>query len=200
MYLLMQPFFESLNALDQSCFIWVNQKATHPFLDAIMPLMRESTFWIPLYLFLIIFVFVNFGKKGWIWLLFAALTVLLTDQISSGLIKNFVQRPRPCFDPNFYSQVRMLLDHCSGGYSFTSSHATNHYGIATFLFATLGSYFGNWKYVLFVWASIICFAQVYVGVHYPLDVIMGALLGYIIGSVVYKAYQKFDHLQVIHES
>jgi undecaprenyl-diphosphatase len=132
--------------------------------------------------------------------LFAALTVLLTDQISSGLIKNFVQRPRPCFDPNFYSQVRLLLDHCSGGYSFTSSHATNHYGIAAFLFATLGSYFGHWKYLLFVWASLICYAQVYVGVHYPLDVIVGAILGYIIGSIVYMAYQKLDHLQDTHES
>jgi undecaprenyl-diphosphatase len=196
----MQPFFESLTALDQSCFVWFNQKATNPFFDAVMPLMRESTFWIPLYLFLIIFVFVNFGKKGWVWLLFAALTVLLTDQISSGLIKKCVQRPRPCFDPNFYSQVRMLLDHCSGGYSFTSSHATNHFGIATFLFTTLGSYFGNWKYLLFIWASLICYAQVYVGVHYPLDVIMGALLGYIIGTIVSKAYQKIDHLYLAHES
>lgn len=196
----MQPFFESLTALDQSCFVWFNQKATNPFFDAVMPLMRESTFWIPLYLFLIIFVFVNFGKKGWVWLLFAALTVLLTDQISSGLIKKWVQRPRPCFDPNFYSQVRMLLDHCSGGYSFTSSHATNHFGIATFLFTTLGSYFGNWKYLLFIWASLICYAQVYVGVHYPLDVIMGALLGYIIGTIVSKAYQKIDHLYPAHES
>lgn len=200
MYLLLHPFFKTIAALDQSWFIWINQKATHPFLDTILPLMRESTFWIPLYLFLIIFVFVNFGKKGWIWLLFAALTVLLTDQISSGLIKNFVQRPRPCFDSNFYSQVRLLLDHCSGGYSFTSSHATNHYGIATFLFATLGSYFGHWKYLLFVWASLICYAQVYVGVHYPLDVIVGAILGYIIGSIVYMAYQKLDHLQDTHES
>lgn len=196
----MQPFFESLTALDQSCFVWFNQKATNPFFDAVMPLMRESTFWIPLYLFLIIFVFVNFGKKGWVWLLFAALTVLLTDQISSGLIKKWVQRPRPCFDPNFYSQVRMLLDHCSGGYSFTSSHATNHFGIATFLFTTLGSYFGNWKYLLFIWASLICYAQVYVGVHYPLDVIMGALLGYIIGTIVSNAYQKIDHLYPAHES
>lgn len=196
----MQPFFESLTALDQSCFVWFNQKATNPFFDAVMPLMRESTFWIPLYLFLIIFVFVNFGKKGWVWLLFAVLTVLLTDQISSGLIKKWVQRPRPCFDPNFYSQVRMLLDHCSGGYSFTSSHATNHFGIATFLFTTLGSYFGNWKYLLFIWASLICYAQVYVGVHYPLDVIMGALLGYIIGTIVSKAYQKIDHLYPAHES
>ena len=88
------------------------------------------------YLFLIVFVFVNFGKNGWVWLLFAFITVLLTDQLSSSIVKNWVMRPRPCNDPVFSSQVRLLLDHCSGGYSFTSSHATNHFGVATF--STLG--------------------------------------------------------------
>ena len=190
----MPSVFESLQSLDQSLFVFINRVATHPFLDTIMPFFRESTFWIPLYLFILVFVFINFGKKGWAWLLFALLTVLLTDQTSSGLIKKWVQRPRPCADPLFSDQVRLLLDHCSGGYSFTSSHATNHFGIATFLFATLGRYFGNWKYLLFIWAALISYAQVYVGVHYPLDVLSGALLGLSLGSFVYWVFQKSDPL------
>jgi undecaprenyl-diphosphatase len=161
-----------------------------------MPFFRESTFWIPFYLFLIVFVFVNFGKKGWVWLLFAFITVLLTDQLSSSIIKNWVQRPRPCADPLFSNQVRLLLDHCSGGYSFTSSHATNHFGVATFLFLTLGRYFGSWRYLLFIWAALICYAQVYVGVHYPLDVVFGAILGFTIGHFVCWAYQKSDPLHI----
>ena len=84
----MPSVFESIQSFDQSLFVFINRVATHPFLDTIMPFFRESTFWIPLYLFIIVFVFVNFGKKGWAWLLFALLTVLLTDQTSSGLIKN----------------------------------------------------------------------------------------------------------------
>mgnify|MGYP000377253903 FL=1 len=192
----MPAVFESLQSLDQSLFVYVNRVATHPFLDTIMPFFRESTFWIPLYLFLIVFVFVNFGKKGWVWLLFAFITVLLTDQLSSSIIKNWVQRPRPCADPLFSNQVRLLLDHCSGGYSFTSSHATNHFGVATFLFVTLGRFFGSWKYLLFIWAALICYAQVYVGVHYSFDVIFGALLGFMIGHFVCWAYQKSDPLHI----
>jgi membrane-associated phospholipid phosphatase len=192
----MSSFLESVQSFDQSLFVLVNWIATHPWLDTLMPFFRESTFWIPFYLFLIVFVFVNFGKKGWVWLLFAFITVLLTDQLSSSIIKNWVQRPRPCSDPLFSDQVRLLLDHCSGGYSFTSSHATNHFGVATFLFITLGRYFGTWKYLLFIWASLICYAQVYVGVHYPLDVVFGALLGFTIGHFVCWAYQKSDPLHI----
>ena len=196
----MPSFFESLQSIDQSLFVYINRVATHPILDTLMPFFRESTFWIPFYLFLIVFVFVNFGKNGWVWLLFAFITVLLTDQFSSSIIKNWVQRPRPCADPLFSGQVRLLLDHCSGGYSFTSSHATNHFGVATFLFVTLGRFFGNWKYLLFFWAALICYAQVYVGVHYPLDVIFGALLGFAIGHFVCWAYRKSDPLNVSHVS
>jgi undecaprenyl-diphosphatase len=192
----MSSFFESLQSIDQSLFVYINRVATHPWLDTIMPFFRESTFWIPFYLFLIVFVFVNFGKKGWVWLLFAFITVLLTDQLSSSIIKNWVQRPRPCADPLFSDQVRLLLDHCSGGYSFTSSHATNHFGVATFLFVTLGRFISNWKYLIFIWAALICYAQVYVGVHYPLDVIFGALLGFAIGHFVYWVYQKSDPLHI----
>jgi undecaprenyl-diphosphatase len=192
----MSSIFQSLQSFDQSLFVYINQVATHPLTDTLMPFFRESTLWIPFYLFLIVFVFVNFGKKGWVWLLFAFITVLLTDQFSSSIIKNLVQRPRPCADPLLYGQVRLLLDHCSGGYSFTSSHATNHFGVATFLFVTLGRYFGNWKYLLFIWASLICYAQVYVGVHYPLDVVFGALLGFLIGHFVCWAYQKSDPLHI----
>jgi len=192
----MPSFFESLQSIDQSLFVYINRVATHPILDTLMPFFRESTFWIPFYLFLIVFVFVNFGKNGWVWLLFAFITVLLTDQFSSSIIKNWVQRPRPCADPLFSDQVRLLLDHCSGGYSFTSSHATNHFGVATFLFVTLGRFFGNWKYLIFIWAAFICYAQVYVGVHYPLDVIFGALLGFAIGYFVCWVYQKSDPLHI----
>ena len=190
----MSSIFQSLQSFDQSLFVFINRVAMHPVLDTVMPLCRASTFWIPLYLFLVVYVFVNFGKKGWAWLLFAFLTVLLTDQFSSSIIKNWVQRPRPCADPLFSNQVRLLLDHCSGGYSFTSSHATNHFGIATFLVVTLGRYFGKWKWLLFFWAALICYAQVYVGVHYPLDVVFGALLGFVIGHFVCWAYQKSDPL------
>ena len=86
--------------------------------------------------------------------------------------------------------VRMLLNHCSGGLSFPSSHATNHFGAAVFIYCTLKKYLGNWSYLFFLWAASICYAQVYVGVHYPTDVLGGAIIGSIIGYIVALIYNK----------
>ena len=79
------------------------------------------------------------------------------------------------------SHVRLLLDHCSGGYSFTSSHATNHFGFSVYVFVTLRSIFHKWSYLFLFWAASVSYAQVYVGVHYPLDILCGALIGATIG-------------------
>ena len=146
-----------------------------------MPFMRNSTNWIALYVLILIFVFYKLKQKAFIWLFFAILTIVLTDQISSHIIKPWIARPRPCADINFSAQVRLLLDHCSGGYSFTSSHACNHFGFTLFIFITLSSYLKKWKYLFLVWAATISYAQVYVGVHYPIDVFIGGILGATIG-------------------
>jgi undecaprenyl-diphosphatase len=74
-----------------------------------------------------------------------------------------------------------LLANCGTGGGFTSAHAANHFGLAMFLFITLRPILGNWLYLFFVWAAIICFAQVYVGVHYPFDILAGAILGCLVG-------------------
>ena len=123
-------------------------------------------------------------------ILFAVLTVVLTDQISSSFIKPFFERPRPCRDPILMNQIRMLLNGCSGGYSFTSSHATNHFGFAVYIYLTLGNIIGKWKYAFLVWAAVIAYGQVYVGVHYPLDIICGALLGTTIGFMTAYFHNK----------
>jgi undecaprenyl-diphosphatase len=85
-------------------------------------------------------------------------------------------------------QVRLLLDHCSGGYSFTSSHATNHFGLAMFISQTLKPIINKFRWPLFLWAGSIAYGQVYVGVHYPLDVVVGSLLGCAIGYMVSSFY------------
>ena len=83
---------------------------------------------------------------------------------------------RPCADPLMTGKVNLLLDHCSGGFSFTSSHAANHFGLAMFLFISLTPLFKKYTCLFFIWAGIISYAQVYVGVHYPLDVLAGAMI------------------------
>lgn len=179
-----------INQADTWLFLQINSQYTNQSFDTILPWWRNSNTWIPLYLFLILFLIINFKNKAWAWILFAIINIAITDQTSSHLIKYFFQRPRPCADEFLQFQVRLLVDHCSGGYSFTSSHATNHFGFAVFIFITLKEVLKQWKWLFIFWATTICYAQVYVGVHYPLDVVCGALLGSIIGYLISKIYNK----------
>lgn len=189
---LLQSFFQRflswVTDLDTWLFLKINTVFTHPWLDKIFPLWRDSELWVPFYLFLIIYAIMNFGKKAWTWILFVVINVTLTDQTSSSLIKNWFARIRPCNEELLVGKMRLLLEHCSGGFSFTSSHATNHFGFAMFVFLTTKQVFGKWRWLLFVWAGTISYGQVYVGVHYPLDILFGALLGSAIGSLTAHYY------------
>ena len=191
----LHPILEWLNQWDTYLFLKINNDWTLPVLDSIYPWFREANAWIPFYLFLILFMAINFKKQALNFILFVIITLILTDQISSNLIKNLVGRLRPCSDPDLAGHVRLLLDNCSGGFSFTSSHATNHFGFAMFVFILFQPLIKKWGRWLFVWAAAISYGQVYVGVHYPLDVICGALLGCLIGYLTARLYlQRFGPL------
>ncbi|MBI2273215.1 MAG: phosphatase PAP2 family protein [Bacteroidetes bacterium] len=176
-----ENIWEWLRYADTRLFLKMNTAWTNPLLDSIYPWYREANAWVPLYLFLIVFAIMNFKEKALPWILFAVLTATLTDQLSSSVIKKLIERPRPCREELLMGQVRLILNTCSGGYSFPSSHATNHFGFAMFLFLTLRPIMKKWAYVFFIWAATIAYGQVYVGVHYPLDILAGALLGCLIG-------------------
>jgi len=178
---IVQECWEFIKTWDRYLFLKINTSWTNSFLDAVLPWWRDANTWTPLYLFLILFVVINSKKQAFFWILAAICTLVLTDQISSSLVKPFFGRLRPCSDPSLINQVRLLLPNCSGGYSFTSSHATNHFGFAAFVFVTLKPIINKWGYLFFLWAATISFSQVYVGVHYPLDIVSGAILGLLIG-------------------
>jgi undecaprenyl-diphosphatase len=166
---------------DYWLFSRINQDWTSPFLDGLFLFMRESELWIPFYLFLLVFITLNFGKKGWWWSIYLGMTVIIADLLSSKLIKDtLVVRTRPCGDPLIAGTVRFIANYCPVSSSFTSSHACNHFAMAFFIYRTL-RFTSRWWSLVFVWAFLICYAQVYVGVHFPLDVTGGALLGSLIG-------------------
>ena len=170
-----------ITTIDKFVFLLINNTFSSPVFDSIFPIYRESNTWVPLYLFLFVFIVFNFRWKAVPWILFFLVTVGLCDQISSSFIKEFFGRLRPCRDPDFNEHVRLLVVYCPGSGSFTSSHAVNHFGMAAFIVFTLGHYLQKWKWAFWFWAASIAYGQVYVGVHYPLDVIGGALLGTGIG-------------------
>jgi membrane-associated phospholipid phosphatase len=185
-----QKLWNSIEQWDTWLFLKINTQWTNGFFDSVFPWWREANAWVPLYLFLVVFAFLNFKQKAWPWILFIAVTLTLTDQISANLLKHLFERIRPCRDEALMGQVRLIVNNCSGGYSFPSSHATNHFGFAVFLFLTLGPVIKKWKWVFIAWAGTICYGQVYVGVHYPVDVLCGAVLGCCLGYVMGWFYNK----------
>lgn len=174
------PFMDRVLHLDYQLMLVINGYFVHPYMDTFLLFMRESVFHIPLYVFIILFAFSALKGKGSLWLFAGIALIICCDLISSHVIKDLVARPRPCRDPFMAANIRLLARYCGGNGSFTSSHAVNHFAFATYVFFTLKS-FSPWFKLLFIWAGLIAYAQVYVGVHYPSDVLVGALLGSLFG-------------------
>jgi undecaprenyl-diphosphatase len=175
-FISLQPILQ----FDHWLFGKINQQWTNSFFDNLLPYLRQSEIWLPFYLFLLVFATINFGKSGWWWSFAVIMTAIMSDLVSSSLVKQFIFRYRPCRDPLMSDQVRVLVNYCPTSSSFTSSHACNHFAMAVFIFLTLKQT-SKWWGLLFLWAFAISYAQIYVGVHYPLDVACGIILGCIIG-------------------
>lgn len=174
----------SVLIFDEALLILINDDWSNSFFDIIMPWIRNKWLWMPLYVFLIAYIGFNFSTRKTYWALFFALmTICLSDVISSKVLKPIVKRERPCQTLELQKDINVRVN-CGHGYSFTSSHATNHFALAFYLIFL----FGLRKYKrlgLLFWAGIICYAQIYVGVHYPLDCLIGALLGWLIALGTY---------------
>jgi undecaprenyl-diphosphatase len=190
-YEITMSFWQRLQLLDRNLFLTLNHRLANPLFDAVLPLFRDSLFWTPLYLFILAFILLNYGIKGLWWSLAFVFTVALCDLTGTYGFKETIQRLRPCNEPSLWGQVRLVIRSCSGGYSFLSNHAANHFGLATFMVCSFGSTFRPWSYAFYLWAFAIAFAQVYVGVHYPSDILAGALLGIGAGCLTATAYRRF---------
>lgn len=177
-------FPTGIEQFDRSAYLTINRDWSNPIFDIIMPFMREKENWIPLYILIAVWLVYKFRWNGLYIILILAVTITISDQVSSFIFKPLFARTRPCNVPELASQANLLIG-CSQSFSFTSSHATNHFALAI-VFGLLFFRTRKWfLYVGMVWAAIIAYAQVYVGVHYPMDVICGAALGTLIGIAVY---------------
>jgi len=189
--------YSKLIQLDRWLFSLINQQCSNRLFDQVIPFIREPLTWLPLYLFLIVFAILNFPRKALSWVLTLGMTAALTDAVSSHIIKPFFARPRPCSNEALMPGIKMLALHCGSNGSFTSSHAANHFGVAMFICMTLSSIWKPYTYLFFFWAAFIAFAQVYVGVHYPFDVVGGALLGLLGGWATGKLHvMKFGAIEL----
>lgn len=180
---------KALLDFDRWLFQLINAEWTHPVGDLFFPLLRNAFFWSPVYLFLLLFTILNFKSKGWWWCAFFLCCFALTDIISTQIFKESFQRLRPCMDAITAAEARMLIP-CSGSFGFVSSHAANHFGMAMFMYGTLHFWAKKWILLAFLWAALVSYAQLYVGAHFPFDVLGGALLGMTIGWLVAKVFKK----------
>lgn len=173
---------------DRHLFHLINHDLANPFFDSVMPWLRGPKNWIPLYIIAIVFLIWKFKKTGAVIIVFLALAAGTADFTSDHLIKLAVARARPCQDP-IVSKTDDLRVACGTGYSFPSIHAADHFAVAAFAILL---FYRRWRWIWFwgiLWAGLICFAQVYVGVHYPIDVFCGALYGWFIGWLLSRLFR-----------
>jgi membrane-associated phospholipid phosphatase len=182
-----KKMLHQLAQFDRHLFYIINHDWTNSFFDSVMPWLRTPKNWIPLYVLIIAFCLWKYKKQGIVIILLIAASAGVADFTS-------VHRLRPCRD-GISSKTDVERVSCGPGYSFPSSHATDHFAMAIFMALVFCK---KWRWVWFwaiLWAGLISFAQVYVGVHYPIDVFCGALYGSFVGWLMYKLFgllqQKF---------
>lgn len=181
---------EQLIHADQSLFLWIQQHCRNSFLDMVMPYVRHKETWYLLYAGMIFMLLYRLKWLGARIILVIIISVVLSDLCSSSVIKPTFKRTRPCRDAEMITQFTPAID-CSSGYSFTSSHAANHFSIALSLSAFFLRKRRWFLYLMLSWAALIAFAQVYVGVHYPLDIFCGALVGVIVATGIQLILKKY---------
>ncbi len=176
---------EKILSLDEKLFIYLNGLGSTTY-DQLWLIITRQTSWIPLFILLLYLIFKKLGTKQTLYLLlFVAILLLFTDQITN-LFKNGFQRLRPCNNPAINSFIRIVQSRQS--FSFFSGHAANTMAVATFLYLILKNkfkYFG----LLFFWPLIFAYSRIYLGLHYPLDIIFGYLCGLTLGFLMFKLYQ-----------
>ena len=179
----------TLHNIDYWIFNFINHTISNSFLDVVLPFLREAHNWIPLYIFLGIYLIYKYKLEAIKYALYIVIAFALADFISAGIIKPYIARLRPCHSLTLHA--RLVLGHCGGKWSFPSTHATNHISIAlSIVFANI--FTKKWiNYIWIFWALSIGFAQIYVGVHYPSDVVAGFILGTLIAYFNYKVVLSF---------
>ena len=187
---------EEILRIDTELFIYLNNLGTSSF-DVFWSFLSRKEANIAVYLSGILFFLKNKGFRSYkiksldVFYIFSIVLVmiLISDQ-SANIFKDSLQRLRPCYDELLKDSVRLFKEGCGGKYGFFSAHASNSFSLAVF-FGLLFKDFSKYPiYFTLIFASLISYSRIYLGVHYPLDIIFGALFGVINGLVIYRVHER----------
>ncbi len=178
---------ETLDSWDKQAIVFINSFHAD-WLDPVVYYVTITEFWIPLYLLLLYLVFRDHRKQGWLVLVGIVVCILLTDRITSGLMKPYFERLRPSRNPELEGMLHLVNGYTGGHYGFASSHAANTMGIALFMFLLMRETY-RWIWLMFVWAALMCYTRLYLGVHYPGDILAGIFVGLLSGFAAFRLYK-----------
>ncbi|WP_339923211.1 phosphatase PAP2 family protein [uncultured Cyclobacterium sp.] len=182
---------ESILNWDEQLFLFLNQIHAS-WLDPLMLAITGKYIWIPLYAFLLYLIFREYKGNGLWYLVGLIIVIWMADQFTSGFMKPYFERLRPCHDPR-WQDIILNYSGCGGRYGFASSHAANTFALAAFLYKVGKNRIPGFSW-LFLWAAIVSYSRIYLGVHYPLDILVGASIGVFIGWLIYWATVKVKTL------
>ena len=178
----------SLSDIDTDLFLYLNGLHAN-WLDKVMIAVTQMWVWAPLYLLLIYWTVKQYGKRCWWVFLAVGVVVLCSDQLSAHVCKPFFQRLRPCYNPDLQDLIYLPKGMAGGRFGFVSSHAANTFAVAAFLTPVLRNYRPWLGIVLYLWAFISSYSRIYLGFHYPGDILCGAILGILIGLILWRVFQ-----------
>ena len=178
---------DQIREWDKQLLIFLNSYHAD-WLDPVMYQFTKTWFWLPFYIFLIFLIIKNYKKESWVILVVIAIMITMSNEITSSIMKPYFARLRPSHDPSLEGIIHLVNGEQGGLYGFASSHASNTFATAMFLWLLFRKRY-SWIPLLFLWAVVMTYTRIYLGFHYPGDILVGGAIGIFIAWLNFQFYE-----------